>query len=73
MPSLASRVSDLKMYALSRVYYVGSILPVTKTMVKKFESCIGKFIWSSSGWMLRIPLEEFKNVPLKGGLVTLYS
>ena len=47
---------------------MGSILPVTKTMVKKFESCIGKFIWSSSGWMLRIPLEEIKNVPLKGGL-----
>ena len=68
MPSLASRVTVIKMYALSRVYYVGSILPVTKTMVKKFESCMGKFIWSSSGWMLRVALEEVKNAPLKGGL-----
>ena len=29
---------------------------------------MGKFIWSSSGWLLRIALKEIKNDPLKGGL-----
>ena len=68
MPSLASKVAVVKLYALSRVYYVGSILPITKTTVKKFESIIGKFIWASSGWFLRVSFKDIKNTPQKGGL-----
>ena len=66
LPSLLSRVEVLKVFALSRVYYVASILPITKTMVKKFESIIGKFIWK--GRLLRVALAEIKNSKMKGGL-----
>ena len=61
LPSLSSRIDVLKIFALSRVFYVGSILPITKTMVSKFESLMGKFIWKFGGWLLRIPIDEAKN------------
>ena len=56
------------MFGLSRVYYVASILPVTPNVVKKFESLMGKFIWSKSGRILRIALDEIKNKKQDGGL-----
>ena len=56
------------MFALSRVYYISSILPIKPHMVKKFESLIGKFIWQGSGRILRVALEELKNEHLAGGL-----
>ena len=37
-------------------------------MVKKFESLMGKFIWNSSGRILRVALDEVKNDKLLGGL-----
>ena len=43
---LVQRVEVLKIFALSRVYYVASVLPMTKTMGAKFEKLIGKFIWN---------------------------
>ena len=61
LPSLSSRIEVIKVFALSRVYYVGSILPLTKVMLRKFESVIGKFIWSTGGWVLRVALDEIKN------------
>merc|ERR1712121_152451 len=48
--------------------YVASILPVMPNVVKKFESLMGKFIWSKSGKILRIALDEIKNRKLDGGL-----
>ena len=56
------------MFALSRVYYISSILPIKSKMVKKFESLMGKFIWQGSGKVLRVALDELKNVHLAGGL-----
>ena len=60
LPSLTSKIQVLKIFALSRVYYVGAILPIMKVMIRKFESVMGKFIWSSSGWLLRVALDEIK-------------
>jgi len=68
LPSLSSRIEVLRTFALSRVFYVASILPIKKTMVKRFESIIGKFIWNSGGWLLRVALEDIKNPRNKGGL-----
>ena len=48
-------------FFLSRVYYVASILPINKTMVNKFEKQIGKFLWTSSGKVLRVSIDELKN------------
>ena len=58
----------IRTFALSRVYYVAAILPVKPSMVKKFESLMGKFIWNSSGRILRVALDEVKNEKSAGGL-----
>ena len=58
----------MRTFALSRVYYVASILPIKRTMVKRFEAIIGKFLWNAGGWLLRVALEELKNPRNKGGL-----
>ena len=75
LPSLSSKIEVLRTFALSRIYYVASILPISKTMIKKMEGVMGKFIWNNSGWLLRVSLSELKNKPDKGGLncVCLYS
>ena len=65
---LQQRVDVIRMFGLSRVYYVASILPVPPNVVKKFESMMGKFIWNKSGRILRIALDEIKNKKLDGGL-----
>ena len=41
---------------------------MSKTIAKKFEVTLGKFIWKGSGWLLRVALEEIKNFKNKGGL-----
>ena len=66
--SLRQRVQVINVYALSRIYYIASILPLSKTAGKKFERIMGKFIWRSSGRILRVSLEELKLPCLRGGL-----
>ena len=68
LDTLQQRVEVVRIFALSRVYYVAAILPVRHSMVKKFESLMGKFIWKSSGKILWIALDEIKNKKLAGGL-----
>ena len=68
LDTLLQRVEVLRLFALSRVYYIASILPINITMVRKFEKDMGKFIWTASGKILRVSLEELKHVPEKGGL-----
>ena len=65
---LQQRIEVIRVFALSRVYYVSSILPIKSSWVKKFESLMGKFIWQGSGKILRVALEELKNQNLAGGL-----
>ena len=67
-PSLSSRVETLKVFALSRVYYLAAILPITRVAVQKFEGVMGHFLWNRSGWMLRVSMDEIKNLPTNGGL-----
>merc|ERR1712002_629615 len=68
LDTLQQRVEVIRIFGLSRVYYVASILPVTPYVVKKFESLMGNYIWSKSGRILRIALDEIKNNKLDGGL-----
>ena len=68
LDTLAQRVEVVKVFALSKVYYVASVIPINLTMVKKFEKEIGNFIWNRSGKILRVKFEEIKNSPEKGGL-----
>ena len=60
LSSLYAKVEVLRLFSLSRVYYIALILPITKTIVKKFEQVMGKFIWNQSGWILRVSLDEVK-------------
>ena len=68
LETLSQRIEVLRMFGLSRVYYIASILPLGTTMAKKFESLMGKFIWNFSGKLLRISMEDLKNPKLSGGL-----
>ena len=62
------RVEVVKVFALSRIYYVASILPINKTMVNKIEKVIGQFIWKKAGKVLRVSIQDLKNSVDKGGL-----
>ena len=66
LPSLSSRVEVLKTYALSRIYYLASIIPVSKNIVNLLEKTIGSFIWT--GRLLRVTLQEVCNLHENGGL-----
>ena len=68
LDSLQQRVDVIRVFGLSRVYYVASILLVPPNVVKKFESLMGKFIWNKSGRILRIALDDVKNKKCNGGL-----
>ena len=59
LETIQQRVEVLKVFGLSRVYYVASILPMRKYHIKKFESIMGNFVWR--GRILRIALDELKN------------
>ena len=50
------------------MFYVAAILPMESSVVRKFEKLIGKFIWSFSGKLLRISMEDIKNRRLSGGM-----
>ena len=43
LETLSQRVEVLRVFALSRVYYLASILPINVTMVRKFEKEMAKF------------------------------
>ena len=65
---LIQRVEVVRIFALSRVFYLASILPMSKTMGAKFEKLTGKFIWNNSGKVLRVSLHDLKLTANRGGL-----
>ena len=68
LESIYQRVEILRIFALSRVFYVAAILPLESVFVRKFEKLVGKFIWHFSGKLLRVSIEDIKNLKLRGGL-----
>ena len=66
--TLHQRAEIVKTFALSRVYYVASILPIRVSYVRKFEALIGNFLWKGSFSTLRVAYDELKNKKLEGGL-----
>ena len=73
LDSLSQRIEVLKVFALSRLWYLASALPIKKGMVKKLEKVCGRFIWNQSGRILRIKMDELKKPRLEGGLAMLAS
>ena len=43
--SLSQRVEVLRVFALSRIWYLAALFPVRDYMIKKFEAIMGGFIW----------------------------
>ena len=50
--SVQQRIEIVKIFALSRVYYIATVLPMSKTVGKRFEKVIRNFIWFSCGKMI---------------------
>ena len=68
LDTLSQRIEVIRMFALSRVYYVAAILPMTNVMVKRLEKLMGKFIWNFSGKILRVSIDDLKHYKLSGGM-----
>ena len=64
--SIYQRIEVVKIFALSRINYVASILPLPKSTADRIEKVIGKFIWTASGKILRVKIDELK-LPFGGG------
>ena len=67
LETIFQRVDVVRTFALSRIFYVTSILLLPATIARNIEKVIGKFLWSASGRILRIAFDELKNPPEKGG------
>ena len=67
LETIFQRVEVVRIFALSRIFYLASILPLPAMTARKIERVIGKFLWSASGKILRISLDELKNPLEKGG------
>ena len=69
--SLKQRIEMLNCFALSRIFYVAALLPITKPALQSINSLVGDFIWKKSGKLLRIARDEIVNSDVKGGLALL--
>ena len=67
LDSLYQRIEIVKTFALSRLYYLSSILPLPQFAANSIEKGIGNFIWSATGKILRVKMEEMKLPAEKGG------
>merc|ERR1712212_1191296 len=65
---MGQRVEVIRMFGLSRVYYVAGVLPMMPEVIKKFESLMGKYLWNFTGKTLRVAIDEMKNKKKEGGL-----
>ena len=68
LDTLQQRVEVIRIFGLSRVYYVAAVLPIKPAVVKKFESLMGRYLWNFSGKIIRVAIDEMKNKKLEGGL-----
>ena len=58
----------VNIFALSRVFYIASILPLPKNIVQRIEKIISRFIWTGSGKVLKVSLNENKLPKHRGGV-----
>ena len=69
--NLKQRIDVLNCFALSRIFYVGAVLPIPKTALKTINNLVGEFIWKKSGKVLKVAREEIVNCESRGGLALL--
>ena len=66
-----ARIEMLNCFALSRIFYLAALLPITKSALQSINSLGGNFLWRNSGKLLRIAREEIINSEIRGGLALL--
>ena len=64
--TMVQRVEVLRLFALSKLWYKASALPLPAKYFKNFESVIGRFLWS--GKLEKLQINELKNSKSNGGL-----
>ena len=68
LDTLSQRVMVIKTFGLSRIYYLASVLPLPRMFLTKINKLITKFVWSLTGKVLKVSLNEMKLSPDKGGM-----
>ena len=68
LESIFQRVDVVNTFALSRIFYVASVLPLPKNVIQRIEKIVGNFVWTCNGKVLRVSLEDVKLPRNRGGL-----
>jgi hypothetical protein len=63
---LLEKVDFVHSYALSKIWYIASVLPITNVMEKKLNKHIGFFLWSEESF--RIARSNCFLTPERGGI-----
>ena len=66
LETLAQRVEVAKIFALSKLYYVAQVLPISAKFGKQVETSLSRFIFR--GRHDRLKLDELENSCEQGGL-----
>ena len=66
LPSLSQRVKIINTFALSKLWYLASVLPIPQVVLHDLERLVRAFLWL--GRMEKLPYEELFNPPSAGGL-----
>jgi exonuclease III len=64
LPTLSQRSTILSTFALSKLWYLGQVLPLPREHLQRLERMVGRFLWL--GRLERLPLDELC-APLKQG------
>lgn len=66
LPFLSQKATVLKVFATSKLWYLGQVLPIPKTVVTEMERRMGSFLWQ--GRLERLEINELVNSTVDGGL-----
>lgn len=66
LPFLSQRTLVLKSFAMSKLWYLGQVLPVPEAVITEFEKRIRRFLWI--GRIDKLPFAELSNPVKEGGL-----
>jgi exonuclease III len=66
LPTLSMRARVLEMFALSKLWYIAQILPLTRKHLVRTQAAAGAFLWRGS--LERLPYQELHQPSNRGGL-----
>ena len=66
LPFLSQKATVLKVFATSKLWYLGQVLPIPKAVVTEIEKRMGTFLWQ--GRLERLEINELYNATVDGGL-----